>query len=130
MHRAETALADIDEALRLDPALHDARLARAQLRIGTDDRQGAIADLAALDAALPPASHLRADMADAYARMPLAAQALHQWDLWISSHVSDAGLGNAFNDRCWLRARLKRSCRVRWTTARRPWMRTAKTQLP
>jgi predicted aspartyl protease/tetratricopeptide (TPR) repeat protein len=107
MQQSARALADMDEALRMDPALHDARLARAQLRSGIDDGRSALGDLQALNAALAPSSHLRAGMADVYAHLTLAREALHQWDLWISSHPNDAGLGSALNGRCWLRARLK-----------------------
>lgn len=107
MRQPAKALADLDEALRLDPALHDARLARAQLRSRFDDGRSALADLQALDAALAPSSHQRAAMAAVYAHLMLAREALHQWDLWISTHPDDAGRGRIFNERCWLRARLK-----------------------
>jgi tetratricopeptide (TPR) repeat protein len=95
------------ETLRLDPALHDARLDRALLRAEMSDGQGALADLQALDTALPPSSHLRAGMANVYVRLTLAPEALYQWNLWMSSHPNDAGLGSVLNARCWLRARLK-----------------------
>jgi predicted aspartyl protease/Flp pilus assembly protein TadD len=107
MKQPTKALNDLDEALRLDPSLHDARAARASLRIGMGDRPGALADLQALDTALPPSSHLRAGMADVYALLDLAPEALHQWDLWMPSHRSDAKLASILNSRCWLRARLK-----------------------
>jgi tetratricopeptide (TPR) repeat protein len=102
------ALKDLDEALRLDPSLHDARANRAVLRAGeAATARGALADLQALDTTLPPSSHLRAAMADLYASLDLAPEALHQWDLWMASHRSDAHLASILNQRCWLRARLK-----------------------
>lgn len=107
MRQSAKALADVDEALRLDSALHDARLARARLRADADDRPGALADLQALDAGLAPSSHLRAGMADVYASLTLAPEAIRQWDLWLSTHRNDAGRGEVLNSRCWLRARLQ-----------------------
>jgi tetratricopeptide (TPR) repeat protein/predicted aspartyl protease len=107
MKQPAKALADVDETLRVDPALHDARLARAQLRTRMGDGSGALADLQELDTALHPSSHLRDGMADVYVRLSLVPEALHQWDLWMSTHPNDAGLGSVLNKRCWLRARLK-----------------------
>lgn len=106
--RAPEALADLDQALKLDAANAQARLARAGVRLQLDDRAGAIADLAALDAALPPFAPERADAGHFYAALDMAPEALHQWALWIASHSRDAELGSVLNARCWLRARLKR----------------------
>lgn len=100
------ALADLDEALRLDPALHEARADRARLRIGELDKAGMLEDLQTLDAALPPSSHLRTGMADLYAEVDLVPDALHQWGLWEETHQHDARLAEVLNNRCWLRARL------------------------
>jgi predicted aspartyl protease/tetratricopeptide (TPR) repeat protein len=106
MRQPRLALADLDEALRLDPALADARFRRAWLRAALADRPGAQADLAQLDATLPPSSALRADMAELYAGFDQAPQALRQFELWVNSHPSDARLAGVLNGRCWLRARL------------------------
>ncbi|HJV60892.1 MAG TPA: aspartyl protease family protein [Albitalea sp.] len=107
MNQSAKAQEDLDEALRLDASLHDARQLRASWRAGAGDREGAISDLRALDAALHPSSHLRAGVARVYARLNLAPEALHQWDLWMSSHRNDAELGSVLNARCWLQIRLK-----------------------
>lgn len=106
MRQARSALFDLDEALRLDPALTEARLRRAQVRAGLGDRAGAQADLLQLDAALPPSSALRADMAQMHASFDQAPQALRQSDLWVNSHQNDARLASVLNTRCWIRARL------------------------
>jgi predicted aspartyl protease len=106
MRESRLALADLDEALRLDPLLNEARLRRASMRASMDDRPGAEADLAQLDAVLPPSSDLRAGMGHLYASFRQAYQALRQFDLWVRTHSTDAGLASVLNARCWLRARL------------------------
>ena len=106
MRQARPALADLDEALRLAPALAEARMRRAQVRAGLDDRAGAQADLAQLDAALPPSAHQRAAMGSLYASFAQVAEALRQFDLWLSTHPKDAGMADVLNGRCWLRTRL------------------------
>ena len=83
------AARDLDEALRLDPAAADPRMDRAALRAAQHDRDGALADLRALDAALPSQAHLRAAMASTYAELDLPDEALRQWDLWMTSHRHD-----------------------------------------
>jgi tetratricopeptide (TPR) repeat protein len=82
MRARPAELADLDQALRLDPALALARLRRAWLREAMGDRRGAQADLEQLDAALPPSSHLRSEMGNLYSRFPQVPQALRQLDLW------------------------------------------------
>ncbi|WP_457446579.1 aspartyl protease family protein [Roseateles sp. P5_E4] len=106
MRQFAKAQADLDEALRLHPALDEALALRAALRVSKGERDGALADLQALDAALPPSSHLRAGMADVYARLELVPAALRQWELWMPSHRSDSGMARVLNNRCWLRVRL------------------------
>ena len=106
MRQSRPALVDLDEALRLDPALADARSRRAWLRTRLDDLPGALVDLTQLDAALPPSSYLRSDMASFYASFGLASEALRQYDLWISTHPKDAHMASVLNGRCWMRARL------------------------
>jgi clan AA aspartic protease (TIGR02281 family) len=106
MRQFAKAQADLDEALRLHPALDEALALRASLRMSRGEREGALADLRTLDAALPPSSHLRAGMGDVYARLELAPEALRQWELWMPSHRSDMALARVLNNRCWLRVRL------------------------
>jgi clan AA aspartic protease (TIGR02281 family) len=106
MRQFSQAQADLDVALRLHPALDEGLALRASLRAAKGDRDGALADLRVLDAALPPSSHLRAGMADVYARLELTSEALRQWELWIPSHRADSGLARVLNSRCWLRVRL------------------------
>ncbi|OWQ93050.1 hypothetical protein CDN99_00655 [Roseateles aquatilis] len=106
LRQSALALADLDEALRLDPSLAEARSRRAWLRAAKNDRAGAQADLAELDAALPPSAHARAEMASVYAHFNQVPEALRQYELWIGTHPSDMRLADAYNGRCWLRARM------------------------
>jgi tetratricopeptide (TPR) repeat protein len=106
MRQSRAALADLDEALRLDPSLSEARLRRAAVRKGLGDRLGALVDLAQLDTESPPSAALRADMAQLYAGLNQAPDALRQYDLWVATHTNDARLAGMLNGRCWLRARL------------------------
>jgi predicted aspartyl protease/tetratricopeptide (TPR) repeat protein len=106
MREVPPAIADLDETLRLDPSLAEARIRRVWVRVELGDRRGAEADLAQLDAALPPSSQLRAEMAQLYASFAQAPEALRQFNLWVNTHPRDARLANVLNSRCWLRARL------------------------
>ena len=106
MRQFAKAQADLDTALGLHPGLHEALAIRASMRVATGDRSGALADLLALDNALPPSSELRAGMAHDYVELRLVPEALRQWELWMPSHRADVRLAHELNNRCWLRARL------------------------
>jgi tetratricopeptide (TPR) repeat protein len=106
MRHADLERADLDEALRLDPALAEARLRRAVVREAQGNRAAAQADLAQLDAALPPSSHLRAGMATVYAKLDQVPEALRQFELWTASHEDDARLASVLDERCRMRTRL------------------------
>ncbi|MBI3346412.1 MAG: retroviral-like aspartic protease family protein [Burkholderiales bacterium] len=103
MRQYAKARQDLDDALRLQPALYEALAMRASMRAVSGERSGAEADLLALDNALPPSSHLRDGMAHAYVLLDRVPEALHQWDLWVSTHRDDAHLASVLNNRCWLR---------------------------
>jgi len=106
MRQPRLALADLDQTLHLDATQAEARIRRAVVRSELGDRAGAQADLAQLDATLPPSSHLRADMANLYVVFAQGSEALRQYDLWVSTHPNDVRLANALNNRCWTRTRL------------------------
>ncbi|MFG6455641.1 aspartyl protease family protein [Roseateles sp. BYS96W] len=103
---------DLDRALNLQPDLHEARAARAALQVSAGERDGALADLAALDRSLPPSDQLRERVGGLYARLSLLPEALRQWELWMPAHRTDAHLAAVFNERCWLRTRLNREARL------------------
>jgi len=97
------AMADFDHALELNPDYVQARLARAALRLGRD-RDGAIADLDAVDRIAPKEADVRFSLAEAYERLDLLGPSIAQYVLWIPSHRDDARASQALNNRCWLRA--------------------------
>jgi tetratricopeptide (TPR) repeat protein len=106
MRQAQPALADLDKTLSLDPTLHEALFRRAWVHAVMGNRAAAQADLTRLDAALPPSSTVRADMAQMYTGFGQATEALRQFDQWVSNHPRDARLASVLNERCWMRARL------------------------
>jgi tetratricopeptide (TPR) repeat protein len=99
-------MADLDAALRLDPAQASARLQRAWMRTARHEPEGALQDLAELDRTLAPQSPLRADMTRAYNDLDRPTQVIAQADLWIAAHPHDINLESAWNSRCWARAEL------------------------
>ena len=102
----EKAQADLDQALRLHPGLGEALAIRAALRVEKGDSAGALADLQALDAALPASDHLRESMAQAFVALGRGEEALRQWALWIPTRRNDFRLGQVLHSRCRLRTRL------------------------
>ena len=106
LKKPKEALADLDEALKLDPSMVEARLRRVPLRMAAGDRDGATADLAELDASLAPSANQRFGMATLYVRRNELPQAIKQYDLWIPTHQRDRDLAGALANRCWLRARM------------------------
>jgi len=100
------ALQDFDTALRLDAGQSNARMHRASLRARDHDRDGAVADLQALDAALAPQAPMRLAMARLYAALEMPNRALPQWNLWVPAHRHEVGLDAVLNERCWARAML------------------------
>jgi tetratricopeptide (TPR) repeat protein/predicted aspartyl protease len=104
-HPAEAA-ADFDRALALDPMEFDARVARADLRLSAEDRDGAKADLDLLDKALVPEAQQRIAMSHLYVSLDQPAQALAQLNQWLPAHKHDTRRAYALNNRCWYRALL------------------------
>ena len=100
------ARGDLDETLRLNPALHEARMMRVRfLATPRGDRAAALQDLGVMDTQLPPSSHLRLEMGRTYDTLQLAPDALRQYGLWIDTHELDARLPDALLARCLLRLR-------------------------
>ena len=106
MKAGDKALADYDTALKLDPGLAEARMARAAIREATGQRAAALEDLAVLERTLAPQSDLRRGIAFMYGEMSLPAMALVQWDLWLAAHRNDVGRPSGLNSRCWLRVEM------------------------
>jgi tetratricopeptide (TPR) repeat protein len=100
--------ADLDKAVTLAPTNAEARLIRAQLRLGARDPAGALSDLKAADDNLAPSSDARMRLASLYTAADKPEPALASYDQWLKSHPEDSGRAVAFNGRCWARALLNK----------------------
>lgn len=100
------ALEDFDKALALDPAQADSRFQRAWLRFVAKDRDGAKADLDALDQMLAPQAQMRLAMSRIYLDLDQPAQSLAQLNQWLPAHPKELKRDAALNSRCWARLRL------------------------
>src|SRR5664279_3319864 len=99
-------MADFERAIALDPIHADARFARAMLRLGIKDQEGAQADLDVLDKTLAPQAQLRLAMSTVYLRMEQPARTLAQLNQWLPAHPDEVKRPLALNSRCWARALL------------------------
>ena len=98
------AMQDFDAALKLKPDDVPALVARAEMRLGGRDKAGALADLDAANRLAAKEADVRLTLAGVYLRADQFAQAVQQFDLWITAHRDDARLSEALNGRCWARA--------------------------
>jgi predicted aspartyl protease/tetratricopeptide (TPR) repeat protein len=103
LRRPAKALEDYDRALELDPAQVDARFQRAALRFVAKDRDGAAADLDALDRTIAPESQMRLPMSQLYLALARPAQALAELNQWLPAHPHEVRRDVALNRRCWAR---------------------------
>jgi tetratricopeptide (TPR) repeat protein len=101
--QADPALSDLNQALQLKPDYVDALLTRARVQLSRKDTAAARADLDALDRIELKGSDLRYRLSDMYLALGAPDRAVHQLDLWISVHSTDARLASAQNSRCWER---------------------------
>ncbi len=102
----QQAVSDIDESVHLAPALTDALMLRAQVRIHNGNLDGARADFAAAEASAPGRFELPLIESEAYAdtgRYPAALQLLNTW---IAAHPDDERRYTAFMSRCLVRGML------------------------
>jgi tetratricopeptide (TPR) repeat protein len=100
----DLAMADFDQALKLKPDEVDALLARARLRLLGPENPAAIADLAAAGRFAAEQADIRMQLGSLYARAGLFAEAVAQYDKWITAHDHDVQIPDARNARCWARA--------------------------
>jgi tetratricopeptide (TPR) repeat protein/predicted aspartyl protease len=100
----DLAMADFDQALKLKPDYVDALVARAQLRLQRSENSAAVTDLDAAGRFAPEQGDIRLPIGLLYARAGLLAEAVAQYDKWITAHESDVQLPDARNSRCWARA--------------------------
>lgn len=106
MSHPAKAQEDFDKALQLDPTDAEARFDRAALRMAAKDRDGAKADLAILDEALPPRAQMRRPMASLYLELGEPVQSIAHLNQWLSAHPKEATRDSALNSRCWSRVML------------------------
>ena len=106
LQRWPAAQRDFDTALHLNPEHAEARMKRASLRAHTQDRDGALDDLRALDKHVTPQANVRLEMAHLYMSLDLPALALPQLNQWIDVHRNEDVLHGVLNSRCWVRALL------------------------
>jgi tetratricopeptide (TPR) repeat protein/predicted aspartyl protease len=104
--RQAQAMADLNEALRLNPDDVDARMARARLHLAGHDAAAARADLAAADKTAASQANIRRELGSLYLRLDDPAAALVQFNQWVSAHDREVNLPGVLNDRCWTRALL------------------------
>ena len=102
--QADLAGADFDQALKLKLDDVDALMARAQLRLQGPDNSAAVTDLDAAGRVVAEQADRRLQIGYLYARAGLFAEAVAQYDKWITAHDSDARVPDARNARCWARA--------------------------
>jgi len=99
-------LADVNDALRLQPDLTDALMFRAAIRIRNGNLDGARADFATAETSAPGRYELPLEEAGAYTgtgRYPLALEVLNRW---IAAHPYDERRYDALSERCLVRGML------------------------
>ncbi len=99
-HQDAQAMQDFDQSLTLEPNDPAALLQRAELRNDAHDEAGAKADLKAASSFAPKEADIRLDLAQAYLRLNLTAEAIAEFDLWIAAHPDDARRPWALGGRC------------------------------
>jgi len=104
LHQPALARADLDQALRLKPDDVSALIASAGLHLMNHENDIAIAELNRANTAAAPESSARLSLAHLYERADRFSSAIAQIDLWINQHPEDNKMGEALNDRCWIRA--------------------------
>jgi len=95
----ESALADFNTAIQLQPNDFEAYLARAELELHQNPA-AAQSDLDAVDRFAPEQWDTRLLLARLYAAAGEYAGAVHQYDLWIEYHGDDIRLPYALSGRC------------------------------
>jgi tetratricopeptide (TPR) repeat protein/predicted aspartyl protease len=98
--KADLALLDFDQVLKLKADFLPAYAPRARLRLAKHQTDDALADLDAADRLSPKEAHLRFELSELYGEMRRYPAAIAQLDLWLKSHDEDSNTGTAFGNRC------------------------------
>jgi tetratricopeptide (TPR) repeat protein len=104
--QADLALADFDQAIKLEPNDVDALMSRATLRARRHDPPEAIsADLDAVDRVAPKEAAVRLALGGLYMDSRNYPAAIVQYGRWIDTHDGDfIRMPQVRNARCWARA--------------------------
>ena len=103
-HQIDEALADFDHVIKLREDFLPAYIPRAELQIGKQNNQAAIADLQTVDRLAPKPADLRFGLAGVYDRLYILPAAIVQYGLWIDAHPDDSRMVAALARRCLDRA--------------------------
>ena len=98
------ALADLDQALKLDPEFSEALLLRGYIRLRQGDLGKADADFQKAQSAAPDKPQLGLQIASIYGSAARFEQAVAHYDAWIAANPKSFLISEALNGRCWARA--------------------------
>ncbi len=99
-------LAELGEALRLQPDLTDALMLRGSVRVANNNLDGAKADFTAAEASAPGRYELPLQEAAEYVATGHYLLALPLLNSWIAAHPQDERLYDALGQRCLVRGML------------------------
>jgi tetratricopeptide (TPR) repeat protein len=102
--RADLALSDFDEVIKLNESFLPAYIPRAELQLAKQNSSAALADLNTVDRLAPKQADLRFSLALVYRRIDHMSEAIQQYDLWIENHSVDSRMMSALEGRCFSRA--------------------------
>ena len=108
LEHLDAVKSDLDQAIKLQPDLEGARLARATYFMRRHDLADARADFDSVIAAHPSETRLPLGVAAAYSEADEFQQALDLLDAWVAAHPHDDAMANALDSRCWVRAQWNR----------------------
>jgi tetratricopeptide (TPR) repeat protein len=98
--KADEALKDFDQVLKLKADFLPAFAPRARLRLAKHQPDEALADLDTADRLSPKEANLRFELSELYGEMRHYPAAISQLNLWLKSHDEDSRTSTAFGDRC------------------------------
>jgi len=98
--KADEAIKDFDQVLKLKADFLPAFAPRARLLLAKHQSDDALADLDTADRLAPKEAELRFELSQIHAEMRRYPAAIAQLDLWLKSHDSDSRTGTGLSDRC------------------------------
>jgi tetratricopeptide (TPR) repeat protein/predicted aspartyl protease len=98
--KADEALQDFDQVLKLRADFLPAFAPRARLHLAKHQPEEALADLDTADRLSPKEANLRFELSELYGEMRHYPAAISQLNLWLNSHDEDSRTGTALGERC------------------------------